>query len=91
MELSRHAVRLAMKLKGALAQMGVNFLVDSPSNQQFAILPDALLAELGKKYSYSYQQRMDEQHSAVRLCTSWATQEAHVDQLIEDIRALLQA
>lgn len=90
MELSRHAVRLAMKLKHALADMGVNFLVDSPSNQQFAILPDALLAKLSEKYSYSYQQRIDENNSAVRFCTSWATQEAHVDQLIADISTLLK-
>ena len=90
-DLSAHAVRLAMKLKAALQDMGCKFLVDSPSNQQFVILPDAVLAKLGEKYSYSYQQRMDESNSAVRLCTSWATREDHVDQLIADIRALLQA
>ena len=90
-ELSAHAVRLAMKLKAALTEMGLSFLVDSPSNQQFVILPDSVLAKLGEKYSYSYQQRMDADNSAVRLCTSWATREEHVDQLIEDIRALVQA
>ena len=90
-ELSGHAIRLAMKLKKALAEMGLSFLVDSPSNQQFVILPDTVLAKLGEKYSYSYQQRMDENNSAVRLCTSWATREDHVDQLIEDIRALVKA
>ena len=90
-ELAEHAVSLAMKLKYALKDMGVSFLVDSPSNQQFAILPDKVLSELGKKYSYSYQQRMDAENSAVRFCTSWATKEENVDMLIEDIRALLKA
>lgn len=89
-ELSEHAVALAMKLKRALKEMGVSFLVDSPSNQQFVILPDAALERLREKYSYSYQQRVDADHSAVRFCTSWATQPAQVDQLIEDLRALLQ-
>lgn len=90
-ELSEYAVGLAMKLKKALTEMGVPFQADSPSNQQFPILPDEVLKELDKKYSYSYIQRMDETHSAVRFCTSWATREEHVDQLIEDIRALVQA
>ena len=90
-ELSRHAVALAMKLKQAMTDAGVKFLVDSPTNQQFPVLPDSVLSELGKKYSYSYQQRMDPENSAVRFCTSWATKEENVDMLIEDIRALVQA
>ena len=88
-ELSRHAVKLAMKLKGALTQMQVPFLVDSPTNQQFPILPDVVLQGLEGAFSYSYQQRMDETHSAVRFCTSWATQEAHVDQLIAALKRLI--
>ncbi len=35
------------------------------SSSQF--LPDAVLAELKKKYSFAYQERMDETHSAVRF------------------------
>ena len=31
---------------------------------------------------------MDEAHSAVRFCTSWATSEEAVEALISDIRAL---
>ena len=88
MELSEHAVGLAMKLKAALADLGYPFLFDSPTNQQFPILPDALLNELKKKYSYSYQKRMDPEHSAVRFCTSWATREEDLDQLIEDLKKL---
>jgi len=88
-ELSRHAVALAMKLKQAMTDAGVKFLVDSPTNQQFPILEDRVLKALDAKYSYSYQQRMDETHSAVRFCTGWATVPAHVDALIADILALL--
>lgn len=88
MELSEHAIEMAMKLKKAFAEKGYPFLMDSPTNQQFPILPDAHLAELKKKYSYSYQQRMDANHSAVRFCTSWTTMPEHIDQLIADIQAL---
>ena len=78
-----------MKLKKALVGAGVPFLVDSPTNQQFPILEDRVLEVLDAKYSYCYQQRMDETHSAVRFCTGWATKSEHVDSLIEDILALL--
>ena len=90
-ELSERAVGLAMKLKRALTELGVRFLVDSPSNQQFPILPDAVLAALDGDFSYAYQQRVDAAHSAVRFCTSWATREADVDALIAALRARLQA
>ena len=88
MELSRHAVSLALELKNAFQEKGYPFLVDSSTNQQFPILPDGHLAELKKKYAYSYQQRIDANHSAVRFCTGWATKAEHVRQLIEDISAL---
>lgn len=88
-EIAAHAARLAEKLKDELTGMGITFLVDSPTNQQFPILPDAVLAELGKTYVYEYQGRVDDAHSAVRFCTSWATKEEHVDALLADIRALL--
>ena len=89
MELSAHAIKLALQLKEALAEMQVSFLVDSPTNQQFPILPDTVLEKLREKYSYSYQCRIDETHSAVRFCTGWATKTEHVEQLIADLKSLL--
>lgn len=90
-ELSDHAQALAMRLKAALTEWNVPFLVDSPTNQQFPVLPDAVLDELAEKYSFSEQQRVDATHRAVRFCTSWATQQAQLDALISDLRALLEA
>lgn len=89
MEISVHAARLAERLREELTALGVTFLVDSPTNQQFPILPDAVLLELEKKYVYEYQKRMDETHSAVRFCTCWATDKEAVEALITDIRGLL--
>ena len=90
-ELSDHAQALAMRLKAALTEWNVPFLVDSPTNQQFPVLPDAVLDALAEKYSFSEQQRVDATHRAVRFCTSWATQQAQLDALISDLRALLEA
>ena len=88
-ELSEHAHKLAMKLKAAFIEMSLPFLIESPTNQQFPILPDSALEELKKDYAYSYIQRVDESHSCVRFCTGWATLEENVDKLIADMKAIL--
>jgi len=60
--------------------------VENTTNQLFPILPDALLERLKTKYGYSYQKRIDENTSAVRFCTGWATRPEHVEELIHDIQ-----
>ena len=87
-DISRHAIDMAMRIKGAFAQKGFSFLYDSSTNQQFPILPNELLSKLDEKYSYSYWEKFDDTHSVVRFCTSWATKAENVDALIKDIQAL---
>lgn len=87
-KLASHADRLAILIKDAFTKKGYPFLVDSTTNQQFVILPDSVMEKLGQKYAYSYIQRMDDRHSAIRFCTSWATKEEDVLKLIDDINQL---
>ncbi len=89
-ELSRHAVGLAMRLRDALRALNVPMLVDSPTNQQFPILPNVVLPMLREKYSWATIEQVDGRHTAVRFCTSWATREMDVDRLIEDLNKLLR-
>lgn len=89
MELSRHAIKMAMKIKSGFGDLGFKFMVDSPTNQQFPILPDALLDKLSKNYGFSYEKRIDATHSAVRFCTSWATKEENVDSLLADLKKMM--
>ncbi len=88
MEISRYANWQMERIRGAFRRAQIPFLVESNTNQLFPILPDCILDAWKEKYSFSYQQRMDERHSAVRFCTSWATREEDVEQLMEDIEAL---
>lgn len=88
-EISAHAARLAEKLRDELIKMKIAFYIDSPTNQQFPILPDAILEKLKENYTFAYQARVDQNHSAVRFCTCWATKEENVDALLSDIRKLL--
>ncbi|WP_312107960.1 threonine aldolase family protein [Brevibacillus reuszeri] len=87
-EISSHAVEMAMMIREAFREKGFSFRYDSPTNQQFPILPNQILSELSKTYSYSLWEKFDAEHSVVRFCTSWATKKENVERLIADIKAL---
>ena len=84
-EISRQATELAMKLRAACTAKGYPFLVDSMTNQQFPILPNSLIERLKVKFAFSLWQPTDAAHTAVRFCTSWATKEELLDELIAEL------
>ena len=81
MRISAHADAMADKLRSAFASAGYPLLVEGVTNQVFPVLPDALLEELQKNFTFTEQMRVDDTHRAVRFCTSWATEETAVDEL----------
>lgn len=87
-KISAHAIAMAEKLRAAFDEKGYPYLVENTTNQIFPILSDSELKILSEHFGYSYQERVDETHSAVRFCTSWATTEENVNALIAAIRAL---
>lgn len=87
-DIAAHAVRLADKIREALDECNVPYLVPGVTNQIFPILPDTVLNELGKKYVFCEQERVDETHRAIRICTSWGTREENVQALCADLRRL---
>ena len=79
------AVRLALKLRDGLAAKGYRFAIDSPTNQQFIIVENSRLPELGGKVAYSFIEKYDAEHTVIRLATSWATTEEQVDELLNSL------
>ena len=88
MHIAQHAIDQAMRIKSALQSKGISFLIDSPTNQQFPIFSNYQLELLSQKYLFSIWQKVDDSHTAVRICTSWATKTENVNQLIKDIEEL---
>lgn len=82
---SKHAIDLAMRIKKAFCDNGYKFLYNSYTNQQFPIIPNDILEKLSKKYSFDVWKKVDENNTAVRVCTSWATKEENVQELVRDI------
>ncbi|MBR1538488.1 MAG: amino acid lyase, partial [Bacteroidales bacterium] len=81
LQISRHAIEMAMKLKEMLRQQGCTFFLDSPTNQQFVVLENSRLASLAEHVAYDLWDRVDADHTAVRFATSWATPESHIEEL----------
>lgn len=88
LEIGKREVAQAMRLREAFLAKGWPLLVDSPTNQQFPVLPNEIMAALEKNYSFEVWAKVDEGHTAVRFCTSWSTADGDVDALIEDIQRL---
>ncbi len=77
-----HAVKMAMKLKNALLGRGYRQYVDSPTNQQFFILPNREIDRLRKIASFEPWGVYGEEETPVRFVTDWATKEEDVDEFI---------
>lgn len=87
-DIAQHAINEAMRIKAALQAKGIGFLIDSPTNQQFPIFTDTQIATLSEHFMLSLWQRIDESHTAMRICTSWATKPESTDELIRAIENL---
>jgi len=82
-KISRHANVLADQIRDTLQKKGYPLMVKSRTNQVFAVLPNTVLKNLEENFSYSFWGKVDEEHSAVRLCTSWASTQESVDLLCD--------
>lgn len=84
-EMSKHANQMAMLIKEACIKKGYGFLTLSNTNQQFPIIPNKVLKRLEENFEFEYWQKIDDQKSAVRFCTSWATNLTAVERLVAEI------
>lgn len=81
--IGRHAIDMAEKLKAVLTEKGVPFYRKSPTNQQFVVLENSRLDALKENLGYSFWEMADDEHTVIRLATSWATDPADIERLRE--------
>jgi len=85
-DLATHANNMAEILKKGIEDAGYSFMINSSSNQVFPILPNKLINSLEKKYLFMTWEKIDKENSAIRLVTSWATNEEKVLEFIADVK-----
>ncbi len=77
--LARHANAMAAKLAAGDVSRGYVLAAQTETNQVFPILPNAVVAALQEAFAFYLWGKSDEEHSVIRLVTSWATEEGQVD------------
>ena len=83
---ARHANELALRLRDGVAALGFPLPVESPSNQQFPVFPNEVVAQLqGMGYEFEIDHIVDATHTQIRLVTSWATPEQAVEDFLRDL------
>lgn len=87
LEVSHNAVKQAMRIKEAFVSQGCELLYDSPTNQQFPIVTGRVFSELSKHFTVGEWKRLPNDKVAIRVVTSWATKDEHVDELIDEIKS----
>ncbi len=83
-----HENEMANILRHGIDELGYKYLVDSPSNQIFPILKNDVINKLQEKYLFSIWSKIDEEYTAIRLVTSWATSKEVVVEFIEQLKNL---
>lgn len=83
-EIGKYAVKLAMQLQEGFISKGYKPMIDSPTNQQFFVLPNELIEKLRKVVSFELWGTPGDKETAVRFVTDWSTTP-------EDVQTLLQA
>lgn len=88
LRLARHANEQALRIRDALLRKGYPQAVPSPTNQQFFTLPNDHIQRLQQQFVIGVWEPLDDSHTTVRFCTSWATPPHNVDLLIQAIEGL---
>ena len=76
------------RIKEAFVAKGIGFLSDTCTNQLFPILTQRQIAQLSADFDFYLWQKVDAEHTAIRLITSWATEDSQVEALLRVIEGL---
>lgn len=71
--IARGAIAKAMQMKQMFLSHGYKLFKDSPTNQQFVIIPNEKVKLLEQKVLFTHWGPFDKDNTICRFVTSWAT------------------
>ncbi len=80
-KLAGHAIDMAMRMKAMFQKKGYQFYVDSPTNQQFIVLSEAVAERLSQQVVFTHFGQTGNHQVICRFVTSWATTQEELDTL----------
>ncbi len=81
--LAKHANDMAQYMVAELTDSGCTFLINSPTNQIFPVMANTVIDELSQQFDFYIWAKIDENNSAIRLVTSWATGQKEVESFVD--------
>ena len=75
------AIQAADRIRQLLTQTGDTLCFDSPTNQVFCIIENAVMEHLAEQVEFGFWEEYDDSHTIIRFASSWATR-------MEDVEAL---
>lgn len=87
-KLSKHADDLADKLRAGVKACGLTLFAPGRTNQVFVTIPNEILIQLSEKFTFSHERPVGDDAYVVRFCTSFATKEENVEELIQELHRL---
>ena len=88
-DISRHAINMAEKLKEVFVKEGLEFFIDSPTNQLFIIMENAKMRHLEENVRLNYWESYDDNHTVLRFATDWATKEKDIKEFERILHAVM--
>lgn len=83
--ISRHAIEMAGKLKKAMVEKGYKEYMNSTTNQLFFIMPNSEIDRLKEFATFELWGPRGEMETPVRFVTNWATKEEDIDTFINNL------
>ena len=87
-EIGKETVRKAMDLRKAFEENGFKAAMDSPTNQQFFVLPNTVIDSLKEKVSFEMWGPRGIFESTVRFVTGWSTTEQDIETLKDYLKQI---
>lgn len=90
LELGKHSNVMAKQLNDILSRYGFTFTIAPQTNQLFVNVPDPLVNSITQHYDLLPCGKPDSQHSCLRFCTSWSTQQHDIDRFEKFLQTVCQ-
>ncbi|MFM0155164.1 aminotransferase class I/II-fold pyridoxal phosphate-dependent enzyme [Paraburkholderia sediminicola] len=87
-ENAKHANAVAAKLASGIVSSGYVLEAETATNQVFPVLPDSVISALKQDFAFYVWRKADNDHSVIRLVTSWATEEHQIDAFLARLAQL---
>ena len=88
LEIGKHAISMAERLKQLLQEAGLAFFIPSDTNQQFVIIPNEQVKLLEQNVCFTHWQPYDNRQMVCRFVTSWSTTDSDMLLLEKQLQRL---